>query len=106
MVSGDNLRTDSLCSIKYPIEVIMSNDSIAKMLGIKIRKQRESHKMTIKETASLIGVSEDEMNRFENGESCIDVDSLFQFAYLFNVDPASFLYGVVNINSGVCRALH
>nr|WP_282560088.1 helix-turn-helix transcriptional regulator [Providencia rettgeri] len=56
--------------------------------------------------ASLIGVTEEEMSRFETGESCIDVDSLFQFAYLFNVDPASFLYGVVNVNNGTCSSIH
>ncbi|WP_248846448.1 helix-turn-helix domain-containing protein, partial [Providencia heimbachae] len=84
----------------------MHKDDIAKMLGIKIRKQRESHKMTLKQTASLIGVSEDEMNRFESGESCIDVDSLFQFAHLFNLEPTIFLYGVVNINSGTRNTIH
>ncbi|MEW2740552.1 helix-turn-helix domain-containing protein [Providencia sp. PROV130] len=84
----------------------MGKESIAKMLGIKIRKQRENHKISIERMASLIGVTEEEMNRFETGESCIDVDSLFQFAYLFNVDPASFLYGVVNVNSGMCRLIH
>lgn len=68
----------------------MGKESIAKMLGIKIRKQRENHKISIERMASLIGVTEEEMNRFETGESCIDVDSLFQFAYLFNVDPTSF----------------
>ncbi|WP_338565051.1 helix-turn-helix transcriptional regulator [Providencia hangzhouensis] len=76
------------------------------MLGIKIRKQRENHKISIERMASLIGVTEEEMSRFETGESCIDVDSLFQFAYLFNVDPASFLYGVVNVNSGTCSSIH
>nr|WP_282555712.1 helix-turn-helix transcriptional regulator [Providencia rettgeri] len=76
------------------------------MLGIKIRKQRENHKISIERMASLIGVTEEEMNRFETGESCIDVDSLFQFAYLFNVDPTSFLYGVVNINGGTYSSLH
>ena len=84
----------------------MSKDNIAKMLGLKIRMQRESHKMTIKQTATLIGVSEDEMSRFENGDSCIDVDSLFQFAYLFNLEPTTFLFGVVNTNSGVRSTLH
>ncbi|HHE6468599.1 TPA: helix-turn-helix domain-containing protein [Providencia rettgeri] len=84
----------------------MGKESIAKMLGIKIRKQRENHKISIERMASLIGVTEEEMNRFETGESCIDVDSLFQFAYLFNVDPASFLYGVVNVNSGTCSSIH
>ncbi|WP_241098287.1 helix-turn-helix domain-containing protein, partial [Providencia rettgeri] len=88
------------------IEVIMGKENIAKMLGIKIRKQRENHKISIERMASLIGVTEEEMSRFETGESCIDVDSLFQFAYLFNVDPASFLYGVVNVNSGTCSSIH
>lgn len=84
----------------------MSKDNIAKILGIKIRKQRESHKMTVKQTANLIGVTEDEMTRFESGEICIDVDSLFQFAYLFNVEPTTFLYGVVNINGGIRSTIH
>ena len=84
----------------------MGKENIAKMLGIKIRKQRENHKISIERMASLIGVTEQEMSRFETGESCIDVDSLFQFAYLFNVDPASFLYGVVNVNSGTCSSIH
>ncbi|HEQ1857756.1 helix-turn-helix transcriptional regulator [Providencia zhijiangensis] len=84
----------------------MNENEIAKKLGIKIRMQRESHKMSLQQAADLIGVSEDEMNRFESGESCIDVDSLFQFAYLFNLEPASFLYGVVNINSGARSTLH
>ncbi|MEX9890015.1 helix-turn-helix domain-containing protein [Providencia rettgeri] len=84
----------------------MGKENIAKMLGIKIRKQRENHKISIERMVSLIGVTEEEMSRFETGESCIDVDSLFQFAYLFNVDPASFLYGVVNVNSGTCSSIH
>ncbi|MEX9603011.1 helix-turn-helix domain-containing protein [Providencia rettgeri] len=84
----------------------MGKENIAKMLGIKIRKQRENHKISIERMASLICVTEEEMSRFETGESCIDVDSLFQFAYLFNVDPASFLYGVVNVNSGTCSSIH
>ncbi|MBW3115895.1 helix-turn-helix domain-containing protein [Providencia rettgeri] len=84
----------------------MGKENIAKMLGIKIRKQRENHKISIERMASLIGVTEEEMSRSETGESCIDVDSLFQFAYLFNVDPASFLYGVVNVNSGTCSSIH
>ncbi|MEY0153307.1 helix-turn-helix domain-containing protein [Providencia rettgeri] len=84
----------------------MGKENIAKMLGIKIRKQRGNHKISIERMASLIGVTEEEMSRFETGESCIDVDSLFQFAYLFNVDPASFLYGVVNVNSGTCSSIH
>ncbi|AXH64546.1 helix-turn-helix transcriptional regulator [Providencia huaxiensis] len=84
----------------------MGKESIAKMLGIKIRKQRENHKISIEKMASLIGVTEEEMNRFETGESCIDVDSLFQFAYLFNVDPTSFLYGVVNVNGGTYSSIH
>ncbi|WP_272674083.1 MULTISPECIES: helix-turn-helix domain-containing protein [unclassified Providencia] len=84
----------------------MGKENIAKMLGIKIRKQRENHKISIERMASLIGVTEEEMSRFETGESCIDVDSLFQFAYLFNVDPASFLYGAVNVNNGTCSSIH
>ncbi|EFB71712.1 MULTISPECIES: helix-turn-helix domain-containing protein [Providencia] len=84
----------------------MNKNEIAKKLGVKIRLQRESHKMSLQQAAKLIGVSVDEMNRFENGESCIDVDSLFQFAYLFNLEPASFLYGVVNVNSGARSTLH
>ncbi|WP_283125629.1 helix-turn-helix domain-containing protein [Providencia stuartii] len=84
----------------------MHKDNIAKMLGIRIRQQRESHKMSLKQTARLIGVSEDEMNRFESGESCIDVDSLFQFACLFNLEPTIFLYGVVNVNLGTRCTIH
>lgn len=84
----------------------MNENEIAKKLGIKIRMQRESHKMSIQQAADLIGVSEDEMNRFETGDSCIDVDSLFQFAYLFNLEPTTFLYGVVNTNSGARSTLH
>ncbi|MGL5951545.1 MAG: helix-turn-helix domain-containing protein [Providencia rustigianii] len=84
----------------------MNKNEIAKKLGVKIRLQRESHKMSLQQAAKLIGVSVDEMNRFENGESCIDVDSLFQLAYLFNLEPASFLYGVVNVNSGARSTLH
>lgn len=84
----------------------MNKNEIATKLGVKIRMQRESHKMSLQQAAKLIGVSVDEMNRFESGESCIDVDSLFQFAYLFNLEPASFLYGVVNVNSGARSTLH
>nr|CAC9179700.1 Helix-turn-helix domain [Providencia rettgeri] len=84
----------------------MGKENIAKMLGIKIRKQRENHKISIERMASLIGVTEEEMSRFETGESCIDVDSLFQFAYLLMLIPLLFLYGVVNVNSGTCSSIH
>ncbi|MEX6038944.1 helix-turn-helix domain-containing protein [Providencia hangzhouensis] len=82
----------------------MGKENIAKMLR-RTQNNERNDKISIERMASLIGVTEEEMSRFETGESCIDVDSLFQFAYLFNVDPASFLYGVVNVNSGTCSSI-
>ena len=50
----------------------MNENEIAKKLGIKIRMQRESHKMSLQQAADLIGVSEDEM-RLSQGyeEPCV-----------------------------------
>ena len=84
----------------------MQNNQVAKMLGIKIRQERESHNMSLSQIANLIGVTEELLTQFECGDTCIDIDSLFVFARLFNLQPTYFLFGTVNVNIGASSTLH
>ncbi|KLN96586.1 helix-turn-helix domain-containing protein [Moellerella wisconsensis] len=84
----------------------MKSIQISKLIGVKIREERENHKMSLRQIAALIGVTEEELYQFECGNTCIDVDSLFVFARLFNLDPISFMHGIVNVNIGAGNTVH
>ncbi|MEQ5127877.1 helix-turn-helix domain-containing protein [Providencia rettgeri] len=63
---------------------------ISKSVGLKIRELRDIHGMSGKKLSKLMGISQQHLSRYENGEVNIHVDTLYQFSLIFSVDPIYF----------------
>lgn len=63
---------------------------ISKSVGLKIRELRDIHGMSGKKLSGLMGISQQHLSRYENGEVNIHVDTLYQFSLIFSVDPIYF----------------
>ncbi|MFL7852321.1 XRE family transcriptional regulator [Providencia rettgeri] len=68
----------------------MGKENIAKMLGIKIRKQRENHKISIERMASLIGVTEEEMSRLRQEKAVLMSIHYFNLLIFLMLIPLLF----------------
>ena len=63
---------------------------VSKAVGLKIRALRESRGISGKKLSELMGISQQHLSRYENGDVNIHVDTLYHFSLIFSVDPAYF----------------
>nr|WP_314265916.1 helix-turn-helix transcriptional regulator [uncultured Moellerella sp.] len=66
------------------------NKKISKVVGLKIKSLRERHGMSGKELGLLLGISQQHQSRYENGQVNIYVDTLYQLAQIFDINPEYF----------------
>lgn len=64
---------------------------ISQLIGHKIRQQRQRLRLSAKDIAQRVGISQQQFSRYENGLCKIDVDMLFHIAQELKVTPADFL---------------
>ncbi|ETT03133.1 helix-turn-helix domain-containing protein [Providencia sp. PROV188] len=63
---------------------------VSKSVGLKIRALRDSHGISGKQLSEQLGISQQHLSRYENGDVNIHVDTLYHFSLIFSVDPAYF----------------
>lgn len=61
------------------------------IVGRKIKKYRKEMKLTAEELGQYIGVSQQQISRYESGANHINIDFLAQFSELFKVPIQDFL---------------
>ncbi|MEQ5111525.1 helix-turn-helix domain-containing protein [Providencia vermicola] len=61
------------------------------IVGKKIKKYRKEMKLTAEELGQYIGVSQQQISRYESGVNHINIDFLAQFSELFKVPIQVFL---------------
>ncbi|HEC8326933.1 TPA: helix-turn-helix transcriptional regulator [Providencia rettgeri] len=61
------------------------------IVGRKIKKYRKEMKLTAEELGQYIGVSQQQISRYESGANHINIDFLAQFSELFKVPIQVFL---------------
>ncbi|HEM8292336.1 MULTISPECIES: helix-turn-helix domain-containing protein [Providencia] len=61
------------------------------IVGKKIKKYRKEMKLTAEELGQYIGVSQQQISRYESGANHINIDFLAQFSELFKVPIQVFL---------------
>ena len=64
---------------------------IAKNIGEKIKKIRVQHKISGLNLAKVIGISQQQLSRYENGLGDISVCKLFLISFYFKIDISFFL---------------
>lgn len=61
------------------------------IVGRKVKKYRKEMKLTAEELGQYIGVSQQQISRYESGANHINIDFLAQFSELFKVPIQVFL---------------
>ncbi|HGJ5873442.1 helix-turn-helix domain-containing protein [Arsenophonus apicola] len=64
---------------------------IAYSLGRKIKKIRKYNGMTGKELSVNLGISQQQLSRYENGISLITIDKIYIFCDIFDITISQFL---------------
>lgn len=70
---------------------IRPSDRTAVEIGEKIRRARESKGLTKATVARAMGLSSQQLLKYEKGENQISVERLLELAKFFNTPPASLL---------------
>ncbi|EMT6576313.1 helix-turn-helix domain-containing protein [Providencia sp. PROV130] len=63
---------------------------ISRIIGNKITYYRKMKGMTLESLSKIIGVSEQQQSRYERGINRINIDRLYQYAKIFNINIADF----------------
>ncbi|MTB66247.1 helix-turn-helix domain-containing protein [Providencia sp. wls1943] len=71
--------------------IITKTQNFNIIVGRKIKKYRKEMKLTAEELGQYIGVSQQQISRYESGENHINIDFLAQFSELFKVPIQVFL---------------
>ena len=69
-----------------------------KSLGSNIRKCRQGKKMTMKQLAAIVGVSEQAISQYELGKRTIKIELLRKIATALNVPLADFVLDADDLN--------
>ncbi|CAB5542905.1 helix-turn-helix domain-containing protein [Providencia hangzhouensis] len=67
-----------------------SHYPISKIIGNKITYYRKMKGMTLENLSKVVGVSEQQQSRYERGINRINVDRLYQYAKIFDINIIDF----------------
>lgn len=67
-------------------------------LGIRIKEQREKNKLSQKELAAKIGISESSLSYYENGSKTPSVENLIKLVTALETTPNELLQDYINID--------
>jgi transcriptional regulator with XRE-family HTH domain len=65
----------------------LSNAADAVVVGTRIRKYRIKAGLTQSELAELVGISVNQLGKYEHGQNSLSVSALKTFANILNVKP-------------------
>jgi len=68
---------------------------VYKQIGKKIKEFRESKKITQEDLSEGLGVSIQQLHKYETGKNKISIDKLMMLAKRFNVDLNFFVEGMI-----------
>lgn len=77
-----------------PSDVLKRVPSEAAIIGRNLRKLREGVDLTQKDVASLLGISFQQVQKYERGENRLPVDRLFALRKIFGVPYHAFFAGL------------
>lgn len=72
---------------------------ISKIIGNKITYYRKMKGMTLENSSNIVGVSEQQQSRYERGINRINIDRLYHYSKIFEIDiMAFFIFNSKEIN--------
>ncbi|HHE6470649.1 TPA: helix-turn-helix domain-containing protein [Providencia rettgeri] len=67
-----------------------SHYPISKIIGNKITYYRKMKGMTLENLSKVVGVSEQQQSRYERGINLINIDRLYHYSKIFEIDIIDF----------------
>ncbi|EMX6283853.1 MULTISPECIES: helix-turn-helix domain-containing protein [Providencia] len=67
-----------------------SHYPISKIIGNKITYYRKMKGMTLENLSKVVGVSEQQQSRYERGINRINIDRLYHYSKIFEIDIIDF----------------
>ena len=82
-------------------------DPIDKFVGRSISTHRKARKLSQVQVAKKIGVTFQQIQKYESGINRVSASTLYKLAMLFDVSPADFFYGIGDMpeNNGFVKVL-
>lgn len=77
----------------------MNEREISLFIGQQIMRRRKSSGLSGKALAELLGLSQQQISRYEQGITNIRASTLLQLSFLFNVDVKSFFIDCIENNN-------
>lgn len=77
----------------------MNEREISLFIGRQIMRKRKSSGLSGKALAELLGLSQQQISRYEQGVTNIRASTLLQLSFLFNVDVKSFFIDCIEKNN-------
>ncbi|WP_272524367.1 helix-turn-helix domain-containing protein [Providencia sp. PROV216] len=68
---------------------------ISRIIGNKITYYRKMKGMTLESLSKIIGVSEQQQSRYERGINRINIDRLYHYSKIFEIDIIAFLFSIL-----------
>ncbi|MBO1929170.1 helix-turn-helix domain-containing protein [Providencia hangzhouensis] len=68
---------------------------ISKIIGNKITYYRKMKGMTLENLSNIVGVSEQQQSRYERGINRINIDRLYHYSKIFEIDIMAFLFSIL-----------
>lgn len=72
----------------------MAHEAMEKRIGDRLRKARDSRGMTAQSLAKALGVSYQQLRKYETGQNRISVSMLFRLSQVLDVDIMQFFMGL------------
>ncbi|WP_274370339.1 helix-turn-helix domain-containing protein [Morganella morganii] len=77
----------------------MNEREISLFIGQQIMRKRKSSGLSGKALAELLGLSQQQISRYEQGVTNIRASTLLQLSFLFDVDVKSFFIDCIDTNN-------
>ena len=80
-----------------PASKSAGTSALYQVLGARIRSLRVSARMTMAELGSLLGVTHQQIHKYERGQNRISVSTLLALARALGVSPRDILEGIEHL---------
>lgn len=76
-----------------------SNQALLRDVGVLIRKLRKEKGMSGVDLGEALGISQQQVSRYENAKSEISITTIFNVLLVFNMTPTEFFIRLYSYNN-------
>ncbi|ALN75635.1 helix-turn-helix domain-containing protein [Aureimonas sp. AU20] len=77
----------------------MTSDPFDRHLGKRIEALRRAQKKSVQSLASELGITHQQVRKYENGQNRVSASTLYRLARTLNVTPSVFFQGMEHVDA-------